>query len=394
MKKRVLIAGGSHSDIPLINAAKTLGFHVITSGNNPNDLGHTYADETYLEDFSDQEAMLRLAKRLHIDYIVPSANDFSMITCSYIAEKMHLPGYDDYETTLMLHHKDQFKHFMMQHNFHVPKSKIFTSLSDALTSIDTLQYPAIVKPVDLTGGKGVSKITTEKEADQAIKSAFGCSRIGKIVIDDFIDGTLHSFSTIIVNQKIRFWFADNEHSYLNPYLVSTSSSPAINIENIQEVLIEQTEKLATLLNLTDGILHMQYIKDNKDNIYIIEYTRRMPGDLYYLPVQQATAIDYVPYILKAYCGIDISDITFYPQKGYHARHCIMSSKNGQVDQVNIDPILHKNIKDQLLWYSHHDTISNYMTYKAGILFLSFSTQSEMEYKLRLINDFVQIKVRD
>jgi len=393
MKKRVLIAGGSHSDILLIQSAKALGFHVITSGNNPDDLGHRYADEVHLEDFSDKEAMLKLAKKLAIDYIIPSANDFSMITCSYIAERMALPGYDSYATTLMLHHKDKFKKLMMDHGFMVPQSHIFTESSGAIHAVDRLIYPAIVKPVDLTGGKGITKVDTPIEAVEAIKKAFEWSREKRIVIDTFIEGTLHSFSSIIVNKKVRFCFADNEHSYKNLYLVSTSSSPAYGIDHVRPLLIDQTEKLADLLDLTDGLLHMQYIKDDADNIHIIEYTRRMPGDLYYIPVKQATGIDYTGYIVKAYCGMDISDMPAVSQKGFHARHCLMAERNGVLEEVAIDPSLQKNITDSLLWFKEGDIIENHLTYKAGILFLTFETEDEMREKIRNINKLANVKTK-
>ena len=56
--KKLLIAGGKFADIPTIKSAKILGYYVITSGNNPNDLGHSFADEVVLCDYSDMDSML------------------------------------------------------------------------------------------------------------------------------------------------------------------------------------------------------------------------------------------------------------------------------------------------------------------------------------------------
>lgn len=42
--KKLLILNGSFSEITLIQAAKKLGYYVITSGNNPQLIGHQYAD--------------------------------------------------------------------------------------------------------------------------------------------------------------------------------------------------------------------------------------------------------------------------------------------------------------------------------------------------------------
>ena len=60
---RLLIAGGGYADIPLIRAAKRLGFFVITSGNRPDELGHRHSDLYEPGDFSDGEAMLVIARK-------------------------------------------------------------------------------------------------------------------------------------------------------------------------------------------------------------------------------------------------------------------------------------------------------------------------------------------
>jgi len=135
---------------------------------------------------------------------------------------------------------------------------------------------------------------------------------------------------------------------------------------------------------------MQYIKDAANNIHIIEYTRRMPGDLYYIPVKQATGIDYTGYIVKAYCGVDISDIPAASQKGFHARHCLMAERNGVLEKVAIDPSLQKNITDSLLLFKEGDIIENHLTYKAGILFLTFETEEEMREKIKNINKLANV----
>jgi len=393
MKKKILlIAGGNHSDIPLIKAGQELGYYVITSGNNKNDLGHSYADETHLEDFSNKEAMLSLAKKLNIDAICSSSNDFSVITSAYIAEELGLSGHDSYKTTVKLHHKDQFKKFALDNKLLVPNSLSFDSLELAIQKLDTISYPAIVKPIDLTGGKGIKKVINKEEALSATKNAFSISKEKRIVIDDFVDGTLHSFSSIIRDKKVVFYFGDNEYSYLNKYLVSTSTSPSKNFDNVKGILIEQTQKVAKLLNLSDGILHMQYLMDG-NTLNIIEFTRRMPGDLYYKPVEYSTGINYSNWILKASCGLDISDLKQYEQSGFYSRHCIMADKRGIIKDILIDSAIKDNIIDKFMWWSKGDKIEDIMTYKAGIVFLKYSSEEEMKIKNKNINNLIRIGLK-
>lgn len=392
MKKKLLIVGGSHSDIPLIEAGKELGYYVITTGNDSKGLGHNYSDEVQFEDFSDKKAILKLAKRLNIDAICSGANDFAVISSAYVAEKLNLKGHDSYETTLLIHHKDKFKKFALENNFLVPNSISFDSQKEAMNYINNISYPSIVKPIDLTGGKGIQKITNNIEAKKAIEEAFSISKAKRVVIDDFTEGSLHSFSTIIRDKKVVFYFGDNEFSYLNLYLVSTSTSPSINFEHIKSTLLEQTERLSNILNLSDGILHMQYLLNGSD-INIIEFTRRMPGDLYYKPVEYSTGVNYSKWIVQSSCGLDISDLRTIKQKGYYSRHCIMGDKSGIIDSIMIDEDLKDNIVDEFMWWNKGDKISNFMTYKAGIVFLRYFSHEEMIKKNSKINKLIKIKVR-
>ena len=204
MSKKLLLAGGGYADIPLILAAKSLGFYVITSGNRAADLGHRYSDECCLEDFSNKDAMLNLAQKLEIDAICASCNDFSAITSAYIAEKMGLPGHDSYETTLLIHHKDQYRKFAQKNSISSPLAEGFTSVKDALANLTNFQLPIIIKPVDLTGGKGVSKITNLDDAQEKLEKAFAISRAKRIVIEEFIEGSRHGLSTFIRDGRVVF----------------------------------------------------------------------------------------------------------------------------------------------------------------------------------------------
>src|SRR5690606_29581071 len=279
MKKKLLIAGGGYADIPLIKAAQNLGYHTITSGNNPNDHGHRIADETHLEDFSSPERMLVLAQKLRIDAICSCCNDFSAISSAYVAEKMGLPGHDRYETSLLIHHKDSYRNFARQHNINSPDAVSFTSQSMAIEAADTFNLPAIIKPVDLTGGKGISVAHSKSELIGSIEKAFSMSRAKRIVIENYISGSRHGFSALIKNKKIIFHFEDNEYFYWNPYLVGAASTPTTVSKHAIDKLIKDCELIAEKLSLVDGIFHVQFIL-SEDEPTIIEICRRPPGDLY------------------------------------------------------------------------------------------------------------------
>ena len=390
-KKKILVLNGSHSEIPLIQASKNLGFHVITTGNIPSLIGHKYADEYYYADFSNLDEVLDLSIRLNIDAICSNANDFGAITASYVAEKMGLPGHDSYDNTLIIHHKDIFKKFAIKHQVPTPYAESFEDKDTAMALKNNYKFPMIIKPVDLTGGKGITKVNNEEEYLNAICKAFDTSCAKRIVVEEFVEGTQHSFSTFILNGKVVFYFSDNEYSYLNPYLVSTSAAPASNANEVAETLIDAAEKIVELLSLKNGIFHMQYLF-SRGEAKIIEITRRCSGDLYHYPVNYSANLDWASWIVRAEAGLDCSKFPSTKQTGYYGRHCIMCSGSGIVKDVVISDDIKNNICGKLLWWKKGDTIDNYMVQKLGIVILRFDTMEEMLDKTKRIHFLIQAHV--
>ncbi len=390
-QKRLLIAGGGHGDIPMILAAKRLGFYVITTGNRPSDLGHKYSDEYVPADYSDRFAIKEIVLKKNIDYLCPSCNDFSAISCAYVAEELSLPGHDSLLVIETLHHKDLFREFCLENGISSPMAKGFINPDDAVEYLREIDYPVIIKPVDLTGGKGVERVDDFNSAIDAIKKSFEVSRAKRIVVEEFIDGTFHGMSTIIVDKKVRFYFYDNEHYYLNRYLVSGASAPGDVPQVTIDKIIADVNKISRELRLKDGIFHIQFVlKDSEP--YILEVCRRPPGDLYVRFVELATGVDYSTYIIKSSCGIDISDISQPDKIEPTTRHCIMPAKHGILKEIIIDEDIRDNIIESMMWWQPGQVVSDILTQKFGIVFLKYKDIEEMRKKVDKLNDLIKVVV--
>lgn len=389
--KKILIAGGGYADVPLIQSAQKLGYYVITSGNRPDDIGHRYADEVQLADFSDYSAMLELAERLNIDAICPCCNDFSLLTCTYVAEHLGLPGYDSMQNALILHHKDRFRRFAADAGILGPRACSFDDLEDAFASLHDFTFPIIIKPVDLTGGKGISVAHDLSQAKLSIANAFSRSKEKRIVVEEFLSGSRHGYSAMIQNQKVVFDFFDNEYYYINQYLVSGAIYPGIIGENIKTDLRNTAQRIAYMLNLSDGIFHVQYII-NKEKVYIIEICRRPPGDLYIKFVQHATGVDYPKWIVSSYAGLKTSRFSLQKHNGYFMRHCIMAEKSGILDEIVYNKSIVNNIFDEFVWWHSGQHIIDHLTEKFGIVFLQFDSEQEMCEKANVMHKLIRAQV--
>ncbi|MCU7960608.1 MAG: ATP-grasp domain-containing protein [gamma proteobacterium symbiont of Bathyaustriella thionipta] len=391
MTKKLLILNGSHSEIPLIKAGKKLGFHVITIGDAPGLIGHKYSDEYHPVDYSDKDEVLEISKKLSIDSVCSCANDFGAITASYVSGVLGLSGHDTFETTLLLHHKDSFKKFSKENDIPTPHARSFDSASQAINSIDEFNYPLIVKPVDLTGGKGVSKVNNRSEFNKSVQIAFDLSFENRIVIEEFFNGTQHSLSSFVVNHKVVFYFSDNEFSFQNPYYVSSSAAPAIHIDKYSSSLVRSIETISKKLGLVDGVFHVQYLA-NGTRATIIDITRRCSGDLYPYPVNYATDIDWSEWIIRSESGMNCENFPRVNQAGYYGRHCVMSNRKGLVKDVSIDPIVRKYIVDELFWWQPGYNIIDFMTQKVGIVLLKYPSMSVMMDITKRLPDLIKINL--
>ena len=396
-KKKMLLLGGGHAEIPLIQAAQSLGWYVITTGNAREGLGHPYADKNVFADFSDKDAMLELAKSEGVQAVCSGCNDFALLSTVYVCEKLGLPGHDSYATSLEIHHKDKYRALATRLGIPTPRALVVRNAAEFEAAIAQLTFPIIVKPVDLTGGKGIHRAASADEARVAYKDACSRTRQDHIVVEEFVQGTNHGFSAMLVKGKVAFAFADNEQYFVNKYLVSGANTPSTSSDKTLAMLREYSERIAQELHLVDGILHIQYIERADGTPVIIEICRRPPGDLYIKFVKYATGIDYPKFIVQAETGEDISGIADVPTQGFWLRHCIMADcqagengSSGTVRDVTFAPEIQGNIVEKFLWYKPGEVITDKLTYKAGIVFFKFDSFAEMQDKTARMTELAKI----
>jgi biotin carboxylase len=189
-------------------------------------------------------------------------------------------------------------------------------------------FPIIIKPVDSFSGRGVNKVTKARDLCAAIADSSKYSRSQQIVVEQFIEGTLHSHSAFIKKYNIIQDFFVDEFCTVYPYQVDCSNIPSLLNGRIRQRVRECIHELTKLLRLNDGLLHTQFILSNED-IYLIECTRRCPGDLYYYLISFSTSMPYIENYLHPFLGQKISFPSHFLEIPY-ARHTISIAEDSVV----------------------------------------------------------------
>lgn len=390
--KKILITGGSHAEVPLIEEAHKENYYVITTGSNTEGMGHALADKYVYGDFSDKEFVYELARKEGVDAIISGCNDFAYLSTAYACEKLGMKGHDTEETAKIIHHKNSFRKLCASLEIRTPAIVECSSLEEVKTACTGIRFPVIVKPVDLTGGKGVQYCETEEEVLVAYNAASSVSRQNVVLIEEYIFGENHGGMFFIKNQRVQVAFFDDEHYYLNKYLVAGTCSPSSVPQYIIYQLIRDIERIAVSLKLVDGLFHTQFILEKDGGAVIIDPCRRCPGDLYVKFAEYTTGCNIAKYIFDAERGIDIC-ISELQEHNFIVRHCIMADSIGQYDGLEIDPGVSEHIIDSVIWAKQDEKIDDCLKYKAGILFLKYNNYDEMQYVTRTFGDLVKVKVK-
>lgn len=392
--KKVFILNGGISEIPIIEECKKMGLFTITGGNAPGLPGHQISDQYICCDYSNEEEILDIVKRENIDFIISSANDFGLITASYVAEKMGWKGHDTYENTVLLHQKDLFKDYIMKLGVPTPETIFFEDIETAKKYVSDCKYPIIVKSVDLTGGKGINKAMNLEEALSAIDIAFNMSRAKRIVIEPYITGTQHSCCVFLKNHKVIASVSCNSYSPINPYLIQTEVFPADDFDTVKNIIHSNIEKISTDLNLVDGVFTVQFIRQGNE-VYIIEAMRRCLGNQFFTPATDLTGFPWIKALICSECGMSLDNLHCeepkYKNVGFHG---IMTTKNGVIEKVNISSVLTNHLTKMVTLMLPGDEITNCLNERAGYIYFQYENREEMLKEVKKFNEYMTIDVKE
>ncbi|MDR1728237.1 MAG: ATP-grasp domain-containing protein [Acidobacteriota bacterium] len=398
--KKILMLGGSHFQVPSIKTAAAMGFHVISCDYLPNNPGHKFAHEYHNVSTTDKEAVLALAQRLKVDGIVCYASDPAATTAAYVCEKMGLPT-NPYKSVEILANKDKFRDFLRKNNFNTPKAQGYSSIEQALSEIQGFRLPILVKPVDSSGSKGVTKIEDVAALDDRIEYALSFSRAKRFIIEEFVEknGYQVAGDGFSVNGELVFRCFANEHfdaTSANPFVPIGESWPYVKPQSIHDKIHNEVQRLLTILDMKTGAYNFDIRLDDKENVYLMEVGPRNGGNLIPQVTKHATGVDMVEYTIKAAMGMDCSDLHMAEPCGFWSCYMIHSHESGILDDVWIDDSFRQdNLVEFEMLYNKGDAIDAFTGSNGtlGTMILKYGSSEEMIDKMDNMAKWVKVILR-
>lgn len=395
--KKILMLGGSPSQVVAIKKAKEMGYYVITCDYLEDNPGHQFSDEYYNVSTIDKEAILTLAKSLNIDGILCYAADSGAPTVAYVAEKLGLPSFP-YKSVEVLSNKDMFRFFLKENHFNVPKAKGYTTLEEAKSDFHSFSLPVMIKPVDSSGSRGVSIIHSIELLEEKVEEALIFSRAKRFIIEEYIEkhGYQIGGDCFFVNGELVFSRLVNNHfqsNSLNAVVPVGESWPCTLSLSLQEKVNSEIQRLVKLLNMKTGPLIFEVLIDSNENVYFIDLGVRNNGELTQA-IKQVDGVDLVEYTIKAALNEDCSDLGNVEPKGYGAIYTILNEKEGLFKGLEIEDLLTRDniVESNIINISSGSYIekNKYL----GSLLLEFSTMLEMLEKMDHMNNYIKVFVEN
>ncbi|KOS69378.1 carbamoyl-phosphate-synthetase [Lysinibacillus contaminans] len=402
--KKLLLLGGDYYQIPAIKKARELGHCVITCDYTEENPGHQYANEYYNVSYTDKEAILGLAKSLKIDGIFCFSTDGAAPTAAYVAEKLGLAT-NPYKSVEIVSNKDKFRAFLKENNFNVPRAKGYHSYEEAKADFHNYKMPVMIKPVDSSASRGVSKINSLDLLQEKVEIALKFSQGKRFIIEEFVEnyGYQVEGDGFSVDGQLVFRCFANGHflsksiNPVNPFAPTGPSWPSNMPEHIQKKIHDEIQRLLTLLNMKTGAYNFDIQIDDQENIYLLDMGARNGGHLIPLVTKYATGVDMIEYTIKAALGEDCRDLKMVEPHGYWSSYLLNSQNSGTFKGIEIDDEFKKNnIVEYDLTVKIGDKISAYTGShtKLGTMVLKFNSMEEMLEKMDNMASWVKIIVED
>lgn len=277
MKRKLAIIGASYLQRPLVEKAKDMGLetHVFAWQEGCEIDG--IADYFYPISILEKEEILSVCEHVGIDGIVSIASDIAMPTVNFVAEKMGLVG-NTMEATEISTNKYKMRQALFENGINCPEFQLVDTSSYMIK--DSMKFPVIVKPVDRSGSRGVSKIDNEADLDEAIKKAKSISLSSQVIVEEFIEGREFSVEMISFEGKHFPLVITDKVTTGAPYFVEIEHhQPAGLSEDEREEMYALVIRALDALKIRNGASHSELLLDSSGMMHIVEVAGRMGGDL-------------------------------------------------------------------------------------------------------------------
>jgi biotin carboxylase len=273
------------------DAADRAGIELMFATDRCHQLDDPWRDDAVAVRFHEEDdslaAIVEAARARPLDGVI-ALGDRPVVLAARIARTLGLAGNPPDAAAASIN-KSLFKQALARAGLPVPW--FFEANSNAHLSADPrVQYPCVIKPIGLSGSRGVMRVNTPAELDA------GARRLGAllarkdiravrsgledtILIEGFISGREFAIEGVLTRGTLQtFAVFDKPDPLDGPFFEETIYVTPSALGEAQQAVLTQVARAATALGLANGPIHAE-CRVSEGGIYILELAARPIGGL-------------------------------------------------------------------------------------------------------------------
>lgn len=340
MIDRVLACGlGSGMDHSLAELRR-MRLELVVATDRPTDRVRAAADILLVCDPHDTVAVLAELGAAGIDRLdgVFSLGADNPPVISAVARRFGCPGLP-VETALNCTLKDRRLAILREAGLPMPRHAVAEAVDEALEAVAALGLPAVIKPCDQTGSLGVMKVESADRVREIAAEALRLSPGGRIVIEEFLEGTEHTLAAFLVDGEFHLiGLADREYGRKEefaPYFFEGGDTlPSRLTPEQAEEVTETVRRGAEALRLDPAVINTDILRTRDGRVVLLEITCRLTGARIATEVMRlATGVDPLPNVVRLALGRPLEPAELVPTRRAAAVQRFLPADGGVVEWV-------------------------------------------------------------
>ncbi len=287
-KKRVVVLGsgpirigqGVEFDYSTVHAVKTIkdaGYEAIIINNNPETVStdYTCSDKLYFEPLCTEDVMNVIELEKPEGVIATLGGQTAINLAQPLRERgVKLIG-TDCDAIERAENRDAFEKLLSSLKIPQPKGRAVTNTEEGVKAAEEIGYPVLVRPSFVLGGRAMQIVAKEEALRNYLKTAVEIDEDKAVLVDKYIRGKEVEVDAVCDGKQV---FVPGIMELVERTGIHSGDSisvyPSYSIsEKVKKTILDYTQRLGLGIGIV-GLFNIQFIVDEKEDVYIIEVNPR------------------------------------------------------------------------------------------------------------------------
>ena len=306
-QRSILILGAGIYQVPLIREAQRRGLHAVVASIPGNYPGFAEADKVYYTDTTDKEAILRIAREEGVCAVTTTGTDVAVSSIGYVCGRLGLPGIGE-EAARLLTDKALMKQAFSRGGVTTAPFRVVCAPDEARAAAEALGLPVMLKIVDKSGSRGITKIRQLDELPAAWDYASAATGADHMVVERFVAGREIGVDAFVQNGKLLLVLPHDKYVYQSGRtgVPIGHYCPMACSQRLLQNIYRETEKIVRCTGMDNCAVNIDAFILPDETVSIIEAAGRCGATGIPEVISGYTGRDYYGCILDCALGIEVA----------------------------------------------------------------------------------------